>query len=324
MFASVTAEHIEAAAQRLAGVALHTRLLKSKPLSALAGGDVWLKLENEQRTGSFKIRGAYNYIASLSREAQREGVVAASAGNHGLGCAYAARAFGVACMVFVPVTAPAMKKAGIRELGATIDDSAPNYDAAHALAVAHAERTGAAFISPQDGDAVFGGQGTVGLEVLADLPSLKSIVVSVGGGGLVGGIGRYLKTRAPGVRVVGVQSDQTNAMAVSVAARRLVEVPVPPTLADGLAGQLFAEGLEVGLTVVDEIHLATETEIGAAIAWMHRTHALTVEGAGAVGVAALRAGRLSGLPTPSVIVVCGANIDADVLAALLRQYPDGR
>ena len=320
MFASVTAEHIEAAARRLSGVALHTRLLKSEPLSTLAGGDVWLKLENEQRTGSFKIRGAYNSVATLSPPAQRGGIVAASAGNHCLGCAYAAHAFGVGCTVFVPMTAPAMKKRGIRELGATIDDSAINYDAAHQLAIEHARHTGATFISPQDGDAVFGGQGTVGLEVLADLPSLQSIVVSIGGGGLIGGIGRYLKTRAPHVRVVGVQSDQTNAMAVSVAAGRVVEVPVPPTLADGLAGQVFDEGLEVGLTVVDEIHLATVHAIGAAIAWLHRTHALTVEGAGAVGVAALRAGTLAGLPTPAVIVVCGGNIDASVHARLLREH----
>lgn len=321
MFSTVTAQDIEAAAGRLAGVARHTRLLKSEPLSAIAGGDVWLKLENEQLTGSFKIRGAYNTVATLSPEAQRNGIVAASAGNHGLGCAYAARAFGAACMIFVPVTAPAMKKTGIRALGATIDDSAPNYDAAHELAIAHATRTGATFISPQDGDAVFGGQGSVALEILADLPALTSIVVSIGGGGLIGGIGRYLKTRAPAVRVIGVQSDQTNAMAVSVAARRVVGVPVPPTLADGLAGQVFAEGLEVGLTVVDEIHLATEAQIGAAIAWLHRTHGLTVEGAGAVGVAALRAGTLAGLPTPAVIVVCGGNIDADVHARLLREHP---
>ena len=258
MFADVTADHIEAAARRLAGVALRTRLVRADELSVLAGGDVWLKLECEQLTGSFKLRGAYHSLVSLSVEAQQAGVVASSAGNHGLGCAWAARALGIVATIYVPVTAPAIKKQGIRALGAAVDDSAPHYDAAHELAVAHAHRTGATFVSPQDGDGVFAGQGTIAIELLDELPGIASVVVSVGGGGLLGGVGRYLKSRAPHVRVIGAQGDGSNSMAASIAAGRRVEVPVPATLADGLSGQLMEEGWRVGRAVMDEIAVASE------------------------------------------------------------------
>ena len=321
MFADVTAEQIEAAATRLAGVALRTRLIRSAPLSALAGGDVWLKLECEQRTGSFKLRGAYNSLVSLTPGQQKAGVVASSAGNHGLGCAWAARELGIAAMIFVPVTAPDIKKQGIRALGATVDDSAPHYDAAHELAVKHARRTGATFVSPQDGDGVFAGQGTVAIEILEELPQLASVVVSVGGGGLLGGVGRYLRSRAPQVRVIGAQGDRSNAMTESVAARRVVEVPVPATLADGLSGQIFEEGLRVGLDVMDEIAVASEDDIGSAIAWLHRAHGVTAEGAGATGVAALRGRRITLLPMPAAIVVTGSNINPEVHARVLREHP---
>ena len=321
MFADVTAGHIEAAARRLAGVALRTRLIRSAPLSALAGGDVWLKLECEQRTGSFKLRGAYNSLVTLSPAQRAAGVVASSAGNHGLGCAWAARELGIAATIYVPATAPVVKKEGIRALGATVDDRAPHYDAAHELAVAHAARTGATFVSPQDGDGVFAGQGTVAIEILEELPALAAVVVSVGGGGLLGGIGRYLKSRAPQVRVIGAQGDRSNAMSASVAAGRVVEVPVPATLADGLSGQVFEEGLRVGLSVMDEIAVASEEEIGAAIAWLYRTHGVIAEGAGAAGVAALRGRRIAVLPTPAAVVVTGSNINPEVHARVLREFP---
>ena len=324
MFKDVTADDVVAAARRLVGIADHTPLLPSPVLSALAGGEVLLKLECAQRTGSFKIRGAYNTLATLTPEQKHTGIVVASAGNHGLGCAWAARELGIAAVVFVPSTAPMVKQRGIRELGATVDASGADYDAAHELAVEQARVSKATYVSPTDGDALYAGQGTVGLEILTDRPDVRTIVVSVGGAGLLGGIGRYAKSINPDIRIIGVQTDQTNAMAVAIKAGKLVPVPVPPTLADGLAGQIDDESLAVGQSVMDDIVLVTEDDLGAAIAWLHREHGLVVEGAGAVGVAALRSGKLSGLATPMAIVVSGSNIDGDVHAQLLARFPESR
>ncbi len=321
MFTDVTADDVVAAARRLTGVADHTPLIKSDALSALAGGDVYLKLECAQRTGSFKIRGAYNTLATLADAEKQNGVVTASAGNHGLGCAWAARELGIACVVFVPTTSPLVKQRGIRELGATVESSAADYDEAHAAAIEQARVSGATFVSPTDGDALFAGQGTVAKEILDDQPGIKSLVVCVGGGGLVGGIARYAKSVNPSIRVVGAQSDQTDAMARSVKAGKLVPVPVPPTLADGLAGQIDATGLAVGMSILDDIVLVTEEELGQAIAWVYREHGLVVEGAGAVGLAAMRAGKLRGLATPIAIVLSGSNIDDEVHSQLLARWP---
>ena len=321
MFSNVTADDVVAAARRLVGVAVHTELLPSPALSAIAGGEVLLKLECAQRTGSFKIRGAYNTLATLTPEQQQSGIVTASAGNHGLGCAWAARELGMAAVVFVPATAPMVKQRGIRDLGATVDATAPDYDEAHRLAERQATMSNATFVSATSGDALFAGQGTVAKEILDDRADVQTLVVCVSGGGLIGGIGRYAKTVKPGIRIIGAQSDQTTGMSASVRAGRIVEVPVPPTLADGLAGQIDEVGLEVGMSVIDDFALVTEEELGAAIAWAYRAHGLMVEGAGAVGIAALRSGRLTGLAFPVAIVVSGANIDGDRHALLLAQYP---
>ena len=321
MFSNVTVDDVVAAAHRLAGVAVHTPLVPSPALSAIAGGEVLLKLECAQRTGSFKIRGAYNTLATLTPEQQQNGIVTASAGNHGLGCAWAARELGLAAVVFVPGTAPLVKQRGIRDLGATVDASAQDYDEAHRLAERQATMSNATFVSATQGDALFAGQGTVAKEILDDRADVQTLVVCVSGGGLIGGIGRYAKTVKPRIRIIGAQSDQTTGMSASVRAGRIVEVPVPPTLADGLAGQIDAVGLEVGMSVIDDFALVTEEELGAAIAWAYREHGLTVEGAGAVGIAALRSGRLTGLAFPVAIVVSGANIDGDRHALLLAQYP---
>ncbi|MBI3792992.1 MAG: pyridoxal-phosphate dependent enzyme [Gemmatimonadetes bacterium] len=321
MFKDVTANDVVAAARRLTGVADRTPLVPSPALAQIAGGEVLLKLECAQRTGSFKLRGAYNTLATLTDAQKANGIVAASAGNHGLGCAWAARELGIACVVFVPSTAPLVKQRGIRELGATVDASGADYDAAHALAIAQAQVSDATYVSPTDGDALYAGQGTVGLEILEERPDVNTIVVCVGGGGLIGGIGRYAKDTRPHVRIIGAQTDLTNAMALSVAARRVVEVPVPPTLADGLAGQIDAEGLAVGLSVMDDIVLVTEEELGAAIAWVYREHGVVVEGAGGVGIAAIRSGKLRGVVAPVAVVVSGGNIDGDVHSQLLARFP---
>jgi threonine dehydratase len=303
------ATEVLAAAGRLRGVIEPTPLVPSPALSARAGGAVFLKCEQRQRTGSFKIRGAYNALTMLGNDAKARGVVASSAGNHGLGLAWAAKELGVRVKVFVPADAPAVKREGIASLGAEVDASQPDYDAAHRVAEEYARERGMAFVNPCAGDALLAGQGTVGLEILEALPAAATMIVPVGGGGLVGGIAAIVRAVAPALRLVGVQSVKTNAMAASLAAGRRVDVPVPPTLADGLAGQIDDEALEIGRAALDDIFTVTEQEIAAAIAWLSHEHDMRVEGSGAVGVAALLHGRIPALAFPAAVVVSGGNID---------------
>jgi len=224
------AESILAAAARISPVVKRTRILRSDGLSRLAKADVRLKLENEQITGSFKLRGAMNVIASLDSSARSRGVVASSAGNHGLGVAYAAKHFGVRATIFIPSNAPRVKRDGIVALGATVDEMQPHYDAAMDAAKAFAAQQGSTFINPCLGHELLAGQGTVALEILAECPGLRTLVVSVGGGGLLGGCASLLRENAPSVRIVGAQSENTAAMSKSIAADRVVEIPDLPTL----------------------------------------------------------------------------------------------
>jgi threonine dehydratase len=308
MFSHLRPRAVRDAARRIAHQVQRTPLVRSEPLSHAAGGDVLLKLENLQTTGSFKLRGAFNALSQLPLDTQRRGVVASSAGNHGLGVAYAAKALGIPATIFVPASAPEVKKNGIRALGAMLDDAPLDYDAAMAAAKAFGAEHGMEFINPCLGDDLLAGQGTVALEVLLDEPGLHTLVLPVGGGGLLGGCASLVRHDAPNVRIVGAQSDQTAAMAKSVTAGRVVEIPVTPTLADGLAGQIDAEALDIGLNALDDIVLLTEDEIARAIAWLHREHDLRVEGAGAVGVAAVLFGKAA-LSFPAAVVVSGGNID---------------
>ncbi len=308
MFKDLRPDAVREAARRIADHTVRTPLLRSEPLSQVAGGDVYLKLENRQVTGSFKLRGALNALAMLSLDTRRRGVVASSAGNHGLGVAYAASVLGIPATIFVPATAPEVKKSGIRALGAMLDDAQPDYDAAMGAAKAHGEAHGLAFINPCLGDMLLAGQGTVALEILDELPELRTLVVCVGGGGLLGGCASLLRHDTPDVRIVGVQSDQTAAMARSVTAGRVVDIPVAPTLADGLAGQIDDEALDIGRNALDDIVLLTEDEIARAIAWLYREHDLKIEGAGAVATGAVLLGK-SPLTFPAVAIVSGGNID---------------
>ncbi|MEP6834972.1 MAG: pyridoxal-phosphate dependent enzyme, partial [Gemmatimonas sp.] len=183
-----TVADIRAAADRISSAARRTRILKSNALSEDVGSDVFLKCELEQQTGSFKVRGAFNVLASLTPEQRTRGVVASSAGNHGLGVAFAAHAFGAPAMLYVPSTAPQVKKSGIAKLGATVNDEEPDYDAAMVRAKRHAEEFNIPFINPCLGYELLAGQGTVALEVLEQCPDVRTIVICTGGGGLLGGM----------------------------------------------------------------------------------------------------------------------------------------
>lgn len=311
----IPAESVLAAAARISGRVKRTRIILSSGLSRIAGTDVRLKLENEQTTGSFKLRGALNVIASLDGPTRARGVIASSAGNHGLGVAYAAKQFGVHATIFIPRGAPRVKRDGISALGATLDETQPHYDAAMDAAKALAAARGARFINPCLGDDLLAGQGTVALEVLAECPGMRTFVVSVGGGGLLGGCASVLRTQSPSVRIVGAQGDNTAAMARSIRANRLVEIENLATLADGLAGQIDEEALEIGRHGLDDIVTASEEEIGRAILWLLDEHGLRVEGAGAAGVAAILAGKLKPVGE-TVIIISGGNIDDDRIESL--------
>jgi threonine dehydratase len=313
-------EAVRAAAAGLRSFLPPSRLVRNDVLSATTGHEVHLKLELENPTGSFKVRGAYTVLAGMSAAERARGVVASSAGNHGLGVAYAAKAFDTPAMLYVPRTAPQVKKDGIRALGTTVNDEAADYDVAMVMAKAHAERDGIRFINPCLGVDLLAGQGTVALELLEQLPDVCTVLVCTGGGGLLGGIGAVLRELAPHVRIVGVQSVETSAMQRSVAAGRVVEVSVTPTLADGLAGQVDDDALYIGQTCADEIVLVSEEELGETIAWLHRTTGMAVEGAGAVTVAALRHDRIPDLVGPIAAIVSGRNIDPTKLETLLSMY----
>ena len=304
------APDVLAAAHRLRGVIQRTPCNYSAPLSARTGAEIYLKWENQQNTGSFKLRGAFNALLTMPNEERRRGVVVSSAGNHGLGIAYAARTLGMRARVFIPSSAPDVKRDGIMAMGAEVDTEQADYDAAHAAALAFAERERVTFVSPCTGRPLLAGQGTVGLEILEDLPTVRTLVVPVGGGGLAGGIAVLVRAVAPHVRIIGVQSELTNAMSVALSSGRRTMIPVVPTLADGLAGQVDDEGVLIGRFALDEIVEVSERQIADTMLWLSRMHGARVEGSGAVAVAALLArGRFEG---PVAAIVSGGNVDQRV------------
>jgi threonine dehydratase len=247
-------------------------------------------------------------LGSLSPAQKAAGVVASSAGNHGLGVASAAKTLGIKAKVYVPRAAPQVKKDGIRALGAELDDTSADYDVAMAVAIAFGKKHGLEFINPCLGDDLIAGQGTVALEIIEDVPALKSLVVNVGGGGLLGGCASLLRHERADVRIYGAQSVNTAAMSRSLAAGKIVDIPSVPTLADGLAGVIDADGFEIGLHSLDGITTLTEEEIANAIAWLSRAHGKRVEGAGACASGAVLFRKLR-VETPCAVVVSGGNID---------------
>jgi threonine dehydratase len=319
-FTDLRAIDVYSAARRMRGVVRRTPLRRSTALSAIARRDVFLKLENEQVTGSFKFRGAFNSLAMMPAEVRGRGVVAASAGNHGLGVAWTARHFGIPATIFVPSTAPRVKREGIAALGATVSADRPDYDSAHEAAIAFAARSGAPYVDPCTGAELLAGQGTVALEIVEELPEVAAVVTPVGGGGLLGGIASFLRRIAPHVRIAGAQTAHTDAMARSLAADGVVAIENHPTIADGLAGQIDDYALDIGRHALDEITALPEDAVAAAIAWLAREEHVVAEGAGAVGVAAILAGQLASLPAPLAIIVSGGNIDPARHERLMREH----
>ncbi|MFF7141492.1 MULTISPECIES: threonine ammonia-lyase [Streptomyces] len=314
----VTLDDVKGAQKMLAGIARVTALEGSRHLSRLVGAPVHLKCENLQRTGSFKLRGAYVRIAGLLPEERAAGVVAASAGNHAQGVALASSLLGVHSTVFMPKGAPLPKISATREYGADVRLHGQVVDETLAAAQEYAAATGAVFIHPFDHPDVITGQGTVGLEILEQCPEVRTVVVGVGGGGLAAGIATAVKALRPDVRVVGVQAEGAAAYPLSLAAGRPVAVHRPSTMADGiLVGRPGEVPFRIVRDLVDEIRTVSEDALSAAVLLCLERAKLVVEPAGASPVAALLSdpGAFEG---PVVAVLSGGNVDPVLLQRLLR------
>jgi len=310
---------VEAAAV-LKGIIHLTPVDYTRTFSELTGSNVYFKTENLQKTGSFKIRGAYYKISRLSAKQRERGVVTASAGNHAQGVAYAASRAGINATVVMPVTAPISKVEATREYGATVVLAGQNYDEAYARALELQTESGATFIHGFDDPDVIAGQGTVGLELMEQLPQLDAVVVPVGGGGLLAGVATAVKRRRPEVKVIGVQSAGAPAMYVSYRQNRWRESGPARTLADGIAvcrpGRLT---YDIVRRYVDDIVTVDDEEIARAINMLLERSKLVVEGAGAAGLAALMQGRLS-LPGRHVaVILSGGNIDINTVSILIER-----
>jgi len=297
-----------------------TPVVSSRTLSERAGATIVLKAENLQRTGSFKLRGALAKIASLG-DGCAAGVVAGSAGNHAQAVAYAARSLGVRCEVFMPEGAPIAKIEAATGLGAIVRLEGATVDESLAAARARAEQSDLAFIHPFDDPDVIAGQGSLGLELLEQVPDLARVVVPVGGGGLISGTAIAVKSARPEVRVVGVQVESCAPFPASLAAGNPIPVKSALTIADGIAVKRPGE-LTLALIgeLVDEILLVSEDEVSEAMVFLLERTKLVVEGAGAVGVAALLAGKLEPGAGTTVIVLSGGNVGAGLLAEVARRH----
>jgi threonine dehydratase len=318
---------VDAARVRLRDAIYQTPCPYSRTLSELTGTHCYVKLENLQMTGSFKERGAANLLLQLDQGERRRGVVAASAGNHGLAVAFHAARLGIPATIVMPTYAPLIKATSARRSGAEVILHGANYDEAYERARAVEDERGAVFVHPFDDPRVVAGQGTLGLELLDQLEQLDAVVVPVGGGGLIAGVALALKARRPAVRVIGVQAAAVPAMQRSLQARARVRVPAGATIADGIAVRQCGElTYALATDLVDEMVTADEEELANAVLLLLEIEKTVVEGAGAAPLAALL-NRSLGLAGGHVaLVLSGGNIDVTMLARIIERglVKDGR
>lgn len=312
---------VSQAEQRIRPYIRETPLEHSLFLSTTSGCNVHLKLENLQYTGSFKVRGAMNKLLSLSPEQQKKGVVTASSGNHGIAVAYGLYRLGMRGLVFVPETASSTKVAAIRQYGTEVqfygedsvwtEEHARNYASKHNME----------YISPYNDAAVISGQGTIGVELDRQLDNLDAVLVAVGGGGLISGVGGYLKARRPSLTVVGCAPQHSPVMFESMKAGRIVEMESLPTFSDGTAGGIEAGSLTFPLCqqIIDKQILVSEAEIRSALLLFMETHHQLIEGSAAVPVAALLQQQAYFRGQRVALVLCGANISLNVLKGILAE-----
>jgi threonine dehydratase len=318
-----TLDEIRAARERASAVAVVTPMESSRFLTELLEVPVHLKAENLQRTGSYKIRGAYNRLARLSEEERARGVVAASAGNHAQGVALAARELGIRATIFMPIGVALPKLQATRDYGADVVLHGHVVDETLQAAAEFAERTGAVLIPPFDHPEIVAGQGTLALEILEQVPDVANVVVPIGGGGLISGIASVFAQLAPElgrtVRVIGVQAEHSAAYPPSLAAGAPLTIPTLPTIADGIAvGRPGTLNFDIIRRTVDEVVTIEDDETAKAIVVLLERAKLVVEPAGAVGVAALLAGKVE-LDGPTVVILSGGNIDPMIMERIISR-----
>lgn len=317
-----TLEDFEKAAERISSIAIHTPMLKSNWLSEVSQSNVWVKCENLQVTGAYKLRGAYNLISQLSPEEKARGVVAASAGNHAQGVAMAAKALGIKATIFMPVGASLPKYQATLGYGANVVLTGAIFDETLKAAREFTEKSGAVFIPPFDHLDIIRGQGTVALEIFEDFPEVDNIVVCLGGGGLTAGVAAAAKLKAKQlgkkVKVYAVQAEQAASWPPSLKAGRPLDVKINPTIADGIAvarpGKI---PFEIIATEVDKVVTVTEDEMAKAMLGVMENHNLVVEAGGAVGAAAILAKKLK-LKGNTAVILSGGNIDPLLLQRVIK------
>lgn len=317
---------VQQAAERLKGVVDHTPVQASRAVSERAGVTTILKCEHLQRTGSFKMRGAYNRIVQLDAAERERGVVCASAGNHAQGVALSAQLLGIRCRVFMPSAAPLPKLDATRGYGAEVVLSGDDIGVALEEAIAWSEKEGAVFVHPFDHPDIIAGQGTLGLEILDDVPEVATIVVPVGGGGLVSGIAAAAKALRPDVRIVGVQAAGAAAFPASLAAHQPIKVENMSTMADGIAVSRPGELTLVHVrSLVDEVVTVSDEAIARAVLLLAERAKQVVEPSGAAGIAAILE-EATPMSEPVVGLLCGGNVDPLLLSRIINSgmFEEGR
>ena len=316
----VTLEAIEGALARIRDAICVSPCAQSSALSALTGSPVFLKLENLQRTGAFKERGALNKLLLLTPEERKRGLITASAGNHAQGVAYHAGRLGIRAEIWMPLTTPLVKVSATRQYGAEVVLHGTNFDEAYEGAQEHCRETGLTFVHPFDDESVIAGQGTLALEVLQQVPNLEAVIVPVGGGGLISGMAVALKETNPNIRVIGVQTSLLPSMVTAVREGHPVKVPGVTTLADGIAVRVAGEKtLPLVRKYVDDLVVVDEEEIANAVLFLLEREKTLAEGAGACGVAALLHRKVSAIGKTTAVIVSGGNMDVNLLARIIER-----
>ncbi len=311
---NISAVDILKARRVLQGVISRTPLTRSEGLSEASGAEIYVKWENLQKTGSYKPRGAFYRMNMLTPAERRKGVITISAGNFALGIAWAANMMGVEATIVVPENAAKVKVQECRSLGAEVLVHGRYFDEANEYCMKLVERNDKVFVSAEDDFDVYAGHGTVGYEMLEDLPDVETILVPVGGGGLATGVSCWAKTVNPGIRIIGVQSTAAHTLHECFHAGRMVDVPVPPTICEGLAGGITRLMLDLALKYFDDIVLAEEEALKSAIIWTLKNERQLLEGSAVVGPAAVLQGKVKFRKGEKVAVVAtGGNIDVEIL-----------
>lgn len=311
---------IEKVYEGMQGSIHQTPLDYSFTFSQYAKNEVFLKLENLQKTGSFKVRGAFNKIASLTDEELQRGVIAASAGNHAQGVAYASRKLGIPCTIVMPTTAPLSKIQATKDYGANVQLEGIVFDDALDYAIKLKENTGATFVHAFDDEAIIAGQGTVGLEILEQLPDVEAIICPVGGGGLIAGVAAAVKEKRPDVLVYGVEATACPSMGMSLVEKKPIAIDASPTMADGIAVKKPGKSpFEYVEKYVDAMFTVEEAEIAQTMLMLLERNKLLVEGSGAVSLAALLYHKLPIQNKKVVPIISGGNVDVQFISRIIER-----